>query len=206
MTKIFLALLVLILLAGCAPPPLKVTNFDPVPLPPKYTVFSRDNAEFISYDDPKYKITACLYKYENVFVISLSITNETGSDIKDYSIALFDGRDYKPLKMVSFEDITKFRSEYAGTSRIGSQDEAIKAALEALIEAVQPTSKKLVVKALDTAIDNYFELRPVYAHEDRSGIISFLVDFKLEYPITLTVRIGEERIDFKFVPPENTSS
>jgi len=59
----------------------------------------------------------------------------------------------------------------------------------------------VMLKGLDDAIDNYFSFRAIYAREKREGILCFMVDFKLEYPITLMIKIKDKVAWIRFLPP-----
>jgi hypothetical protein len=205
--KKFLPLsLLLLLILGCAAvtTTLDITYFEPIPDSPGMKTFVQDKITYVNYENHDYRITAALFEYNDICIVTLSITNETSSDVKssDYSVGLYDGRDQKPLKIVSREDITAVRAKYAGSSSgleiTGDTVKAVESAVTAIIGVVKPSTNDMVVKGLDQAIDNYFSFRPIYAKECRDGILSFLVDFKLEYPLTLKIKLRKEEIDLKF--------
>ena len=62
-----------------------------------------------------------------------------------------------------------------------------------------PTKGKLA-QIIQYGIDNYFSYRPIYKGEQRSGILCFIPNFKLEYPLTLRVKIQKKTIDLLFYP------
>ncbi|MFH0887048.1 MAG: hypothetical protein V1843_02650 [bacterium] len=203
MRRLILLLPIAGLILGCNAAPLEFNRFDPVIYPPYMKTVIQDNEKYVSYEDTKYKVNTVVLEYQGILLTNIVIDNKTARDIdaKDYSIQLCDGRDYKPLKMVSRKDIAAIKATYTGNASGGNiQDQAIAAASAALLEIFQPSSKSQIIQGLDKAIDNYFSFRPIYAHESRSGIISFVADFKLEYPLTFIIKLENEKIELAFKP------
>ena len=199
---LFLTLVVMLLFCGCTAP-IRINRFDPVADGPNLKTFTRDNETYSSFEDNNYRVTAALFEYNSVMVLPLEIFNKTGSDIEpqEYSVSLHDGRDLKQIKMLKRQDLMAVRGKLGGKS-FGKDLEgmAIDATVNILMDAANVNTQKTMIKGLDQAIHDYFSFRPVYALETRQGLLCFLVDFKLEYPLTLMLRIRNEHIQLRFLP------
>ncbi len=196
-------LLPLLVFCGCAAP-LEINRFQAAPAQPDLTVVTKDNEDHLRYADPDYVVTAALFEAKNVFVLSLEIENQTGTQInaQDYSVALCDGRDLKPLLQFSREDIINFKLAYESGQPIKTGEPAVDAALTTVGKLFQPSSRTEALKSLGQAIENYFSFRPLYPGETREGILCYHADFKLEYPLSLLVKIKEKTIAFKWLPAQ----
>jgi hypothetical protein len=203
---LFFTLVVMLLFCGCAAP-VKINRFDPVADRPDLKTFIRDNETYLSFEDKHYRVTAALFEYNSVVVLPLEITNKTGADIEpqEYSVSLHDGRDLKLIKMLKRGDLIAVRGKIEGKSYgKGLEGMAIDATVNALMDAANVNTQKTMIKGLDHAINDYFSFRPVYAHETRQGLLCFLVDFRLEYPLTLILKIRQERIPLRFLPQKTS--
>lgn len=206
MKKALLVLIVPLLLLGCGNTPVEVNHFDPVLDQPHLTKIVREDDDLVSCQTNKFKVVAALYEYNSVIVMPLNISNKTGQTIqpKDYSISLHDGRDLKKIKMLTRTDLVKIKGKLEGSGSGGGgggiESMALEATVNAIMSATSMPTKNLMLKGLDHAINDYFEFRPIWANETRAGLLCFLVDFKLEYPLTLALKVRDERIDLKFRP------
>jgi len=201
-------LLVLVpFLFGCAKPPVEVNHFIPAPNQLHVKKAVKHNSETYSvYDNDRFKIETAIYEYKGIIVVPLEITNKEKKDIEpqEYKIALSDGRDYKEIKMLSRQDIILTRGRYQGNPpSLGLSNQLIETTFQTVSSIVSPPTKDRLIQALDYAINNYFSFRPIYAGETRTGILCFLVDFKLEYPLTLTLAAKEEKVHIYFWPDSN---
>ena len=202
----WLMLAAVLYVAGCAQAPMsaQINRFDPQLQPPYTKTFIQGGETYITYENLNYKISAALFEYQSIIVLPLEIFNHTAFEIRpeEYVVSLHDGRDLKPIKMLTRTDLQAARSKLGGGggSSGGIQQQLIESTLNAIMEATNVSSKNTMIKSIDIAIDNYFQLRPIYAGEKREGILCFLVDFKLEYPITLMVKLKGEEIKLKFMP------
>ena len=191
-------------LLGCAQVPLDLQRFDPIVDRPQKTIFLKDNEPYLAFEDRTVKVSAALFEYNTVIVIPLEITNRTGQDIvaADYTIALADGRDRKPVRLISRDDLVKIKEKYSGGGGSSSalQDQVIETTITSLMNAVNLPTKDRLIRIIDQGIDQYFEFRPVYARETRTGVLCFVPDFKLEYPLTLDLKVKGELIDLQFNP------
>lgn len=181
-------LLALPLLFGCAPVPLDVNHFSP---------------EEIKLETADITGKAALYEYNSVLVVDLTLANRSSMDIlpKEYSVVLADGRDLKPVKMLKRSDLVEVRSKYtAGNTGGAIQDQLIAATMNNVMNAVNVPTKDKLINIIDKGIAQYFEFRPIYAGAERSGVLCFLPDFKLEYPLTLTVKCRDKKIEAQFQP------
>ena len=196
-----LLLLPLLMLCGCSAP-LEINRFQPAPGQAELTVINKANEDHLRYADPDYIVTAALFEARNVFVLSLEINNRTDARInpQDYSIALCDGRDLKPLLQFSREDIINFKLAYETGQPIKTGEPAVDAALTTVGRLFQPSSRTETLKSLDQAIEDYFSFRPLYPGETREGILCYHADFRLEYPLSLVTKIKGKTITFKWLP------
>ena len=198
----------LLLVCGCAAP-LEVHRFQPVADPPNITVITKANEAHLRYAGEDYDLSAVLFEARGVFIISLTITNKTNSWIKakDYSIGLYDGRDLKPLKQFARKDIISFKVAFESGKPIRTGEPAVDAALSTIVQVFSPSSRAEVIKSLDKAIDDYFSFRPLYPKETREGILCYHADFRLEYPLSLMVKIKDKTIAFRWWPiPKKSAS
>jgi hypothetical protein len=199
--KFIFLLLPLFILCGCAAP-LEINRFQPAPGQPDLTVITQANEDHLRHTDPDYTVTAVLFEARNVFVLSLAIQNRTNSriDPADYSVGLHDGRDLKPLQQFSRDDIINFKIAYESGKPIRTGDAAVDAALTTVVKVFDPSSRSELIKNLNQAIEDYFSFRPLYPKETREGILCYHADFRLEYPLSLLVRLKEKTIAFKWLP------
>ncbi|MDD4179192.1 MAG: hypothetical protein PHH14_03990 [Candidatus Margulisbacteria bacterium] len=203
--KRFLFLLVLApFLFGCAKSPIEVNNFELAPGQPKVRNISKNgNNLYIRYNNDKFAVEAGVFEYNGIVVVPLDITNKEKKNIppQDYSISLYDGRDFKEIKMLTRQDIILTKGRYQGSPpSLGISNQLIETTFQTISNIVSPPTKNQLLQTLNYAIDNYFSFRPIYAGETRKGIICFLVDFKLEYPLTLLVEVDKEKHFIYFWP------
>lgn len=199
--KLILFLLPVFVLCGCAAP-LEINRFQPAAGQPDLRVITKANEDHLRYADPDYVVTAALFEARNVFVLSLDITNQTDARINAqyYSVGLYDGRDLEPLKQFSREDIINFKLAYESGQPIKTGEPAVDAALTTVVKVFQPSSRSEALKSLKKAIEDYFPFRPLYPKERREGILCYHADFRLEYPLSLVIKIKEKNIIFKWMP------
>ncbi|MFH2034045.1 MAG: hypothetical protein ABIJ26_05005, partial [Candidatus Margulisiibacteriota bacterium] len=164
----------------------------------------KGNEPFVTYEDKNYLITTAMFQYQTFIVISLSIKNKTQNTIgaDQYSVDLYDGRDFLPIMKILREDIVAFRGKVEAPTSLGVPDPAIEAALSTVVSLVKPKSQSELVKGLNRIIDSYYAFRPIYPGETRDGFISYLVAFKLEYPVTMVVKIKDKKIAIPFNPEQ----
>jgi hypothetical protein len=204
---IILLLFLFPLLYGCAPAPVKIDRFDPIVGSPLEKVTLEGADKFINYADNELAVTAALAGSGNIFVVSLLIDNKTGGDLNaaDYSVRLVDGRDDKPLQLVSREVVIEYRKKLATGQEIKSGNAMLDTALNQLSALTRTTgSSELAqyIRSVDWAIDHYFAFRPVYSREAREGVLCYYADFILEYPLTLMVKVKEKQLALRFQPVE----
>lgn len=201
----------LILIVGCSSHKLNLTRYEPQPKPPQQKVMiepTDDKGRFLLYESDKYQIKAALFAYNEIVILPLTISNETDSQIRpdDYYVAVYDGKDFKELHMIQRDTISRIKATYQSGGKgagSGMMDAAAQLAFNALVDIFSPATKDMVVKALNQIEDQYFSFRPIWAHEGRYGILAFVHDFQLEYPLTLVVKVKDEKVDFRFGPPLN---
>ncbi|MBU0672838.1 MAG: hypothetical protein KJ732_07425 [Candidatus Margulisbacteria bacterium] len=204
--RIWVGIIILIsalLITGCSSVPIEIKHFVPVLNLPAVHRSVKYGDEGVEFESKDYHISAVLFESNNIIVLPLSIQNRTAAaiDAGQYSVQLFDGRDFKPVKLISRDDLVKVRANYEGASQsLGSEQQVLTAALTAVANTISPSSKSYIMEGMDHAIDNYFQFRPIYALETREGILCFLVDFGLEYPLNLKIKIRDRDIDLFFMP------
>jgi len=182
-------------------------RFEPVVNSPNLDTFistelSIKGETMARYTLPNYKIQTAIFEALSIMIVPITIVNNTGDDLQpsEYSISLYDGRDMKPIKMLSRSDMIKVQDKLKGGSGGRLEQQVINTAVDSFMDITNSTDKQAVIKGLDAAINNYFAFRPVYAYDKRFGVLCFLLDFKAEYPISLKVKIKKEDITLKFFP------
>ena len=204
MKKYLPCLLLLLLLVGCGAPPYEINRFEPQDDTGLTRVVLKGGEKYLAFEGKNIDISAALFEYNNIVVLPLTILNKTNKTImpQDYSLGLYDGRDHKPIKLVTRDDLAKFRAGISGkgSPAIPLENQAVQVAFSAIAGIIQPSEKEAIVKGMDVAINNYFEFRPIWAREAREGILCFLVDFKLEYPLTLEIKIEGQPVWLRFLP------
>ena len=193
-----------IVLVGCSSAPYEINRFEPQDDAAPTRVVMKDGEKYLAFEGKNIDISAALFEYNNIIVLPLTMVNKTNKTIpaEDYSLGLYDGRDYKPIKLVTRDDLSKFRAGMSGkgTAVIPLENQAVQVAFSAIAGVIQPSEKDAIVKGLDVAINDYFEFRPIWAGEARKGILCFLVDFKLEYPLILEITMEGKPIRLRFLP------
>jgi hypothetical protein len=198
----------LLLLLGCTQAAIEAVNYEPVIDQPAITTAVVSSEVFAEYTAADFRLTAALFEYNNVLALSLEIRNLTGEDLSagDYSISMTDGRDRKPIIMLSRQDLISTKAKVAGTGGSGPiQDQLIQATVDTLMNTINQPTKEKLIRIIDQGIDNYFSFRPVYANERRGGVLCFVPDFKLEFPLAVTVKINQEPYVIKFLPRQKAS-
>ena len=200
-----LLLLLFPLLYGCESAPVKIDRYLPAPGSALETVTSQGLDKFINYADDELAVTAAISGSGNIFVVSLMIDNKSAEDIgaADYSARLVDGRDEKPLQLVSREVVIEYRKKLATGQEIKSGNAMLDTALNQLSALTRTTGRSELaqyIRSVDWAIDHYFAFRPVYAREAREGILCYYADFILEYPLTLKLKVRGKALNFIFQP------
>lgn len=202
---IWLLPVILIALYGCGSPPVEVNRFDPLTGGPFISTLDKNGEIYASYLDPDIQVVTTIYEYNSIIVMPLSIINRTGQDIEasDYSLSLSDGRDLKTVTMLTRDDLVnvKGRLEGKGTDfGSGIEGMALAATVNAFEDLTNQPSTKMMVQGINQAINDYFEFRPLYAGEARTGLLCYLVDFKLEYPLSVRLKVKDKLIEIKFLP------
>ncbi len=190
-------------LLGCAQAPLDVVRFDPVLDRKEIKTAIIAGETFAEYETPDFRVSTAVFEFNGVIANSLEIRNNSDTDLPptEYSFSLADGRDQKPIKMLSRQDLIATRAKLAGGGGGGNiQDQLIQATVDTIMNTINTPTKAKLINIVDEGVKNYFSFRPVYAKESRSGIVCFIPDFQLEYPLTLTVKIRGETARFRFNP------
>jgi hypothetical protein len=190
-------------LLGCAQAPLETNRYNTVLDQPGLKTTMIGNDVFAQFENPDYRLTAAVFEFNGVIALSLEIRNKTAADLTaaDYAVKLADGRDRKPVKMLSRADLVATKTKLSGGSGGSNiQDQLIQATVDTILNSVNTPTKNKLINIVDEGIKNYFSFRPVYAQGKRSGVVCFLPDFQLEYPLTLTVKVRGETARFKFNP------
>ena len=196
------------LLAGCANPPVKVEHFVPLTATAREDIVMRGEYPFIEHSDKDHWISATLAGAQSVYIVSLKVVNKTAADLEpeDYSVSLVDGRDAKPLSLISREAVIGYRAHLAGGGqelKSGSPMADIALAqLNKVVGSLGETQKSELLQSIDSAIEHYFAFRPIYAGEARDGVLCYYPNFILEYPLILKLKLRDKTLDLKFWPPK----
>ncbi|MFH1683463.1 MAG: hypothetical protein ABIA67_01125 [Candidatus Margulisiibacteriota bacterium] len=191
------------LVCGCAELPVDIIHYEPIVSSADQKIVSRGNNNVIEQTSAGHAVSAMLAGSENVFVLVLKIENKTSADIKaaDYSIALTDGRDEKPLALLPREAVIDYRSKLAGGQEIKSGNAMMDLALAQLgrmTKSMSSSHLKEFLQSVDWAVDHYFAFRPIYAHDSREGVLCYYAAFIPEYPLTLKLKLNDKLTAFKF--------
>lgn len=203
MKKLIFLAIACIMLAGCAQTPLQTTKFTPQnDRMPVTTPYIPDLPLYYLYSDPSLEVSANIYEYNNMLTLFIIIKNKTKENLlpENYSISLTDGRDYKEIKMLSRQDLINIRSKYIDASNGSIQDQVIEATMTNAMKVANMPTKEKLAELITLGVNNYFSFRPVYPNEVRQGVLCFLPDFKLEYPLTIFIKIKSKNLAFHFLP------
>ena len=202
---LWLLLLFIPLLCGCAKAPVTVEYYQPAATSPGQKIAAEGNFLFISQADDDHAVKAMLTGGDNVLVVYLQIDNKTGAnlDAADYSVRLTDGPDRLPLPLISREVVMAYRAQVAAGDKIASGNSIADAALmqlDSMVKNMGSTEIAQFLTSMNWAIDHYFAFRPVYAHRNRAGVLCYYINFIREYPLILSVKIKDKTVNFDFLP------
>jgi hypothetical protein len=147
-------------------------------------------------------LTFTLFGYKDFLAIPLVIRNKTGSDIKpeDYGISLYDGRDLKPITMITKDELCIAEKKMLYVKDFNLLNPSVQGAVSAIDSLIDMPANASLGDDIDGIINNYFEFRPIYAKSAREGYLVFFHDFNLEYPVTLRITLNGEDKYFYFMP------
>lgn len=187
---------------GCTQVAIDAVGYNPATDRPEIKAIMVSGEVFAEYTTPSCRVTAALFEYNNVLALSLEIRNLTETDLqpKEYSVSLADGRDLKPIKLLTRQDLISTKARIAGVPSGAIQDQLIQATVDTVLNTMNQPTKDKLISIVDQGIADYFAFRPVYANDRRSGVLCFVPDFQLEYPLTVTVRIKGDQYLIKFLP------
>lgn len=203
-----LILLAMLLFVGCAQvSTYKAIKYEPLAVPGKTTCYIDKEITFACHSGDKIKISAAMVGYNNYLVAStIRITNHTGSDIEpgEYSVDLYDGKDLKPVRELTRDELQNVKNTVAGGPGSGAiQDQIINTSVNTIMGALDAPTKNKLAHIIQYGIDNYFSYRPIYKGSERNGILCFIPNFKLEYPLTLRIKIQKKTVDILFYPEKS---
>lgn len=210
MRKLFRFLPLLFLLLGCqAKLPIATsemdlfTRFEQTPGQSQLKPLRYQNETYWHLEDLRHNVRVGIFGYQNSLVILMLSIENKGQDViqpEEYAIKLYDGRDLKPIKILTRQDIQVIKARMAGQAGKGIQDQVIESGLQVFSNITKLPTGNLLLKAAQEALDNYFSFRPIYPGEKREGILCFLADYKLEYPISLQINVRDDWYDMQFLP------
>jgi hypothetical protein len=194
-----------VIVAGCAKPPVQIKFYEPVITSPNQEIEVKNGQKAIEYFDNDYAVSASMVGSQGIMVVSLRIACRTGKDIKpdEYTIELADGRDLKPLKLISREVVMEYRKKLSTGQEIKTGNGMLDLALtqfSGIIQGMGNTELSQFLKSVDWAVDHYFAFRTIYVNEPRGGVLCYYADFILEYPLTLRIKLRQKQIDLQFKP------
>lgn len=203
--KAAVLLIAVILAAGCIPKVSPQADLDRyyVFSPKNLKTFAKNNNKYYVYDTPEYKLTFALLGYQEFLIVQLTINNKTDQDFEPsaYSLALYDGRDSLPIKMITRDSLTAIQKKiFDSNGGFNLASPSIQGAMGTVDSLLSLPANSALGNDLKTVISKYFAFRPVYAKSTRSGFIGFFHDFKLEYPITFSMAINGKNHHFFFAP------
>jgi len=193
------------ILAGCAKAPVQIKFYEPAITSPNQEIEVKNGQKFIGYKDKDYAVSATMFGSQGIIVVSLRIADLTGKDLPaaEYSIELADGRDHKPLKLISREVVMEYRKKLSTGQEIKTGNGMLDLALtqfSGIIQSMGNTELSEFLKSVDWAVDHYFAFRTIYVNEPREGVLCYYADFILEYPLTLRIKLRQKQIDLQFKP------
>ena len=203
-----LLLLSIFFLMGCEQLPASITSYKPQDPKINQTIpFLEKNEVYKLYNGPDCEVNANIFEYNNILILMVNIKNNGDKDLepKDYSISLTDGRDLKKIKLLSRQDLVVMKAKYSGSTG-PLQDQVIEATMTNAMKVANVPTKEKVAQLIDLGIINYFSFRPIYAHESRQGVLCFLPNFTLEYPLGLQITIGDKDLSYYFIPQPKEST
>lgn len=159
------------LIFGCAQVPLDINYFVPAPGQPGIKTVVYNGGDYSDLQSANYTVDASPYEYNTIIALLLVVENKSGVDVQpaDYTISLTDGRDLKPLKMLTRDDLIAIKAKYSGGGSGGSsgaiQDQLINNSMNMIMNTVNVPTKDKLINIINQGIDNYFAFRPVYARE-----------------------------------------
>lgn len=205
--KLLSAFLFIIFMCGCAGQvPQEVNVYKPANLQDGVIEIKKPQVTYAQWETDRYKVLSALFEYKGIYVADVEITNKTSVNVQpgEYSIALTDGNDRLHFMMISAETIQKIRDgikgETGGKLDLKEAEQRVLDAAVSIFQSMQPSDVELLQKGLNRVIDQYFAFRPIWAGDTRKGLIAFKPDFRLEYPIRLSLAIKGDKTEIIFVP------
>lgn len=203
----WLAFLSIILICGCtAQVPQEVNAYKPANLQPGVTEVKMPHVTYAQWESDRFKVLSALYEYKGIYVAEVEMTNKTNVNVQpdQYSVALSDGNDRLPFKIISSETIQIIRDgvkvDKDGNLDLKEAEQRVLDAAVSVFQSMKPSDAEMVKKGLDKVVDQYFAFRPLWAGQTRKGLIAFQPDFRLEYPLRLSLSIKSDRTEIIFVP------
>lgn len=195
--------LLTIFIFGCAQMPLEIIKYLPQNAGSKLEPsFIQDLNLYNVYEDNNFDVDANVYEYNNIIALLIAVKNKRAEMLspEDYSIGLADGRDLKPVRMLSRQELLNIKLKYTSNDRGAITDQAIEATMGNVMKIANFPTKEKMAELIDLGANNYFSFRPIYQGEIRQGILCFMPDFKLEYPLTVQVKLPGKVLALKYWP------
>ena len=158
------------------------TNLNPV---------IRFNEQYYVDATQDYNITFAMFGYKEFIAVDMSIKNKLFFDLspKDYSIALFDGRDHLPIKLIDRDELALVEKKLIDPKGFNLTSPSVQGVFSSVNSIISMPENSSLGQNIQNIINNYFAFRPIYARSARNGWLAFFHDFKLEYPLILIVKI-----------------
>jgi len=196
-----------IAICGCtAQVPPEVNVYKPVNLPAGVIEMQKPHATYAQWENNRFKVLAALFEYNGIYVADVEITNKTNGNVQpnEYSVALTDGNDRLNFRVISAETIQVIRDgirgEKGGQLGLNDAEQRVLDAAVSIFQSMKPSDADLLKKSLNMVIDQYFAFRPLWAGQTRKGLIAFQPEFRLEYPLRLSLAIKGDRTEIIFMP------
>ncbi|MFA5839162.1 MAG: hypothetical protein WC890_00735 [Candidatus Margulisiibacteriota bacterium] len=212
MVFFWVGLLAILCFSGCSSKSTTLlATFIPQAIGSEQSIEGEGIDQFIAYRSAEFNISAKLYEKVSLFGLDLRIENKTGNTVGtlEYSVGIFDGRDHKPLTILTREQVIDYRNKIAtgGSIKTGNSmvDYSI-GQISGLFQTMTRGETSAYLAIIDWGINHYFAFRPIYANEDREGVLVAASNFMLEYPVAVVIKIRDKKIDLRFLPPPSKNT
>ena len=163
---------------------------------------SKHGETYFTKESQDYEITFAVFGYKDFLALPIEIRNKTAADMEpqDYSIALYDGKDLLPAKMITRNELSIIEKKLLAVKGFSLASPSIQGAVSTVDSLINMPANSSLGGDIQSIMKNYFEFRPIYAKSTRRGFLAFYHDFKLEYPLTLKITISGQDKYFYLAP------
>lgn len=175
---------------GNSPQSISLTRYHIIS-PTNLTPFLRFNEQYYVDAAQDFDLSFAMFGYKDFIAVNLDIKNKTYSDLepKDYSFALFDGKDHLPIKLIERDDLNAIEKKLIDPKGFNLTSPSVQGVFSSIDSIMKMPENSSLGQNIQNIINKYFAFRPVYARSTRSGWLAFFHDFQLEYPLLLKVTV-----------------